>query len=237
MRVNYKIVRIVLSFVSLIFLSQVIFAQNTNNLKTEIYSKLRDRRCSTMTIDKCDCPDAREMRAYIDALIETGISKEEIFYRVAKKFSIKTILDEQIKAEVEKRLVKEMGEKRPQIILEPTSFDFGQVSKKQDNIKNIFKLHNAGTTKLIITNVRVSCECVTVSLKVGKDKSPYFGVAGAKPGWQLVVEPKKSGELEIVLDLSHSSIPIGKVIRDIFVASNDPIYPEVRVRIEAEVKD
>ena len=237
MRAYHKIFLIILFFVYLMSSFQSVFAQNLGDLKLEIYSKLRDRRCSTMTIDKCDCPDAREMRAYIDALIETGISKEEIFYKVAKKFSIKTILDEQIKAEVEKRLVKEMGEKRPQIILEPTSFDFGRVSKKQGKITKIFKLHNAGTTKLIITNVRVSCECVSVSLKVGKDKSPYFGVAGAKPGWQLVVEPKKSGELKVVLDLSHSSIPIGKVIRDIFVASNDPLYPETTIRVEAEITD
>ena len=90
---------------------------------------------------------------------------------------------------------------------------------------------------MAITNLRVSCECVTVSLKVGKDESPYFGVAGAKPGWQLAVEPKKSGELEVVLDLSHSSISIGKVIRDIFVASNDPLYPETTIRVEAEVED
>lgn len=219
------------------FISKAIFAQNIGDLKLEIYSKLRDRRCTTMTLDKCNCPDAREMKAYIDALIETGVGREDIFYKVAKKFSLNLILDNRIRQEVEKRLVREIGEKRPQIILEPTSFNFGRVSKKQGKINKIFKLHNVGTAKLVITNLRVSCECVSVSLKVDKDKSPYFGVAGTKPGWQLVVEPKKSGELEVVLDLSHSSIPIGKVIRDIFVASNDPIYPEVRVRIEAEVKD
>ena len=177
------------------------------------------------------------MKAYVDALIETGLSKEEIFYRVAKKFSLKTIVDQETKSQIEKRLIKEVGEKRPQIVIEPISFDFGQVSKKQGRITKIFKLHNAGTAKLIITNVRVSCECVSVSLKVGKDKSPYFGLAGAKPGWQLVVEPKKSGELEVALDLSHSSIPIGKVIRDIFVASNDPLYPESTIRVEAEITD
>lgn len=219
----------------LLFLSHsAIFAQEAKVSKSEIYSKLKCCACN-VSFAQCVCAEAKEMKAYIDALIETGLSKEEIFYKVAKKFSIKTILDEQIKAGVEKRLVKEMGEKRPQIILEPASFDFGRASKKQRRITKIFKLHNAGTTKLIITNVRVSCECVSVSLKVGKDKSPYFGVAGAKPGWQLVVEPKKSGELEVVLDLSHSSVPIGKVIRDIFVASNDPLYPESAIRVEAEI--
>ncbi len=237
MQIHYKIQSIFISFLCLLFVLPVVFAQNFDDAKLEIYSKLRDRRCETMTIDKCDCPDAREMRAYVDALLEVGLNKEEVFYRVAKKFSLNTIMDKQIKAEVEKRLIKEAGKERPQIILEPAYFNFGRVSKKQGNIKKIFKLHNAGTVKLIITNLRVSCECVTVSLKVGKDKSPYFGVAGANPGWQLVVEPKKSGELEVVLDLSHSSVPIGKVTRDIFVAGNDPLYPESTIKVEAEVNE
>ena len=37
------------------------------------------------------------MKGYIDALLETGILKDEIYYKVAKKFSLKTILDENVK--------------------------------------------------------------------------------------------------------------------------------------------
>jgi len=238
--------------VFLIFISQVAFAQNiddfpakrdpatnlsTEREKLEIYSKLRDRRCTTMTLAECNCPDAKEMKAYIDALMEMGVGKEEIFYKVAKKFSVNTILDKQIKAQVEERLIKEAGGKIPQIILEPASFDFGRISKKQGKAERIFKLYNKGTAKLIITNIKVSCACTTVSLVVDENKSPYFGIQGAPLGWQAVIEPGESGELEVVVDLSHTSVVVGKLVRDINIMSNDILNPEATARIEAEIGD
>jgi hypothetical protein len=210
---------------------------NIEREKAEIYPKLRDKRCTTMTLDKCDCPDAREMKAYIEALIETGISKDEIFYRVAKKFTLNTLLDEQIKQAVEERLVKETGEKRPQIALEVSFFDFSKVSKKQGKLTKNIKLFNKGNLDLIIKNIKVSCSCVTAALTADKNKSPYFGTQGATPDWQMVIGPDKGGDLEIILDLTHSSIPLGKVSRDIFITSNDPLYPETSLRIEAEVSE
>lgn len=227
--------KIPLIFITGIFIFFV--SQAFGDIKTDIYSKLRDRRCTTMTLDKCDCPDAREMKAYIEALIEAGIGKDEIFYKVAKRFSLNTILDEQIKQGIEKRLITEAGTKRPQIILESNSFNFGKVSKKQGSKAKIFKLYNKGSADLIITNIRVSCSCVTASLKVGKIKSPYFGIAGATPGWKAAIEPGSNGELEVVADLAHPSMAVGRQIRDIFIGSNDPVYTEVSIRTEVEVTD
>ncbi len=230
-----KISVIILSFFCLTFFAHPGLAQTSADLKAEIYPKLRDKRCTTMTLDKCDCPDAREMKAYIEAFIETGVNKDEIFYRVAKKFTLNTILDAQIKQDVEKRLVKEAGEKRPQIVLEVASFNFGKASKKQGKLTKNIKLFNRGNSELAIKNIKVSCSCVTAALTVNKNKSPYFGTPGAPADWQMVIAPNKGGELEIILDLAHPSIPLGKVTRDIFITSNDPLYPEVSVRIEAEV--
>ena len=222
-------------FVFLVFFSQVVFAQNVDAQKSDIYSKLRDYRCTEMSLDKCDCPAAKEMRAYIDALLEVGVAKEEIFYKVAKKFSPQVILDGQIKTEVEQRLIKDTGGKRAQIIFDPVSLDFGKVSKKQSKVSKIFKLYNKGNSDLVITNIRVSCGCVTVSLKTGKNKSLYFGVAGAGPGWQTVIEPGKSGELDVAMDLNHSSMGMGKQIRNVFVSNNDPLNPEASLKAEIEV--
>jgi len=193
-----KIAIIVFSF---IFLTNYAWADE----KTDIYSKLRDRQCTEMSLDKCDCPAAKEMKAYIDALLEVGVAKEDIFYKVAKKFSPKMILDEQIRAEVEQKMIKEIGGKRAEVVFEPSTLDFGKVNKKQAKVSKIFKLKNKGNTDLVITNVRVSCGCVSASLKVGKNKSPYFGVAGANAGLQAMIGPGKNGELEVALDLNHSS--------------------------------
>lgn len=225
-----------LFFICLIFSNQFIFAQSLQDLKLDIYSKLLNPHCY-MPLNECDCPEAKEMKSYIDALLENRVSKDEIFYRVAKKFSLNVIVDLQLKAEIEKRLISEAGEKRPQLVLESSSFNFGKVSKKQGTKVKVFKLYNKGNSDLIITNIRVSCSCVTASLKVDKNKSPYFGIAGAGPGWQVAIKPGSSGELEVVADLAHPSMGIGRQMRDIFVASNDSVYPEVSLRVEAEVTD
>lgn len=230
-----KISILVLSLAYLIFSCQIISAQNIDATRTDIYSKLKCCACN-LPFDKCVCPEAKEIKAYIESLLGNGADKEEIFYKVAKKFSLNAILDEKIKAEAERRLISEAGKIRPQIILEPAYFNFGRVSKKQGKISKNFKLYNKGNSNLIVTNLRVSCSCVTASLKIGKNKSPNFGILGADPGWQAVIEPKKSAELEVILDLMHPSMVVGKEIRDIFVSSNDPVYPQVTIRVEADVE-
>ena len=216
--------------------SQNIFAQNTDDLKSDIYSKLKCCACE-ISFDKCVCPEAKEIKAYVDALIETGLTKDEIFYRVAKKFSLNVILDRQIKGNVEKKLINEAGGKRPQIILEPTYFDFGQVSKKQNRISKIFKLSNQGSQPLVITNIKTSCPCASVSLKVDKNKSRFFSTEGSPKDWQMEIKSGQNGELELVVDLASPHVKTGKLIRDALLTSNDPIYPEVTVRIEAYVTE
>lgn len=236
MKICYKLRPVILFFICLVFSSQIIFAQNANDLKAEIYSKLDCCPCPK-SFAECTCPEARKMKVYIDALLESGITRDEIFYKVAKKFSPKVIVDKQIKAQVEWLLAREAGIERPQLIIEPISFDFGKVSRKQGKIKKIFKLHNKGASLLIISNIKASCGCVAASLKVGKSKSPYFGTDGAPKGWQIGINPNETGELEFVLDLHHRSVKIGPLLRGTTIFSNDPIYPEIFVKIEAEVLD
>ena len=236
MQAYQKMRFIILFFVCLIFFSQALFAQNNYGLKSEVYSKLKCCPCQE-SFDKCGCPEAKEMRAYIDALLENGMRKEEIFYKVAKRFSLNTILDVQTKTEVEKRLIEEVGKERPQLSFDSTIFNFGEVSKKQGKVSKIFKFTNKGNLPLIIKSMKTSCPCASVSLKVNKTKSPYFGTEGSPRDWQSKVKPQESGELEFMVDLASSHVKTGRLIRDASLISNDPVYPEVTVRVEAEVKD
>lgn len=235
MRFERKTAGLILSFVVLMFSSRITFAQQTPDLKAEIYTKLTDRRCQVMSLDKCECPDARELKAYIEALIETGAKKDDIFYKVAKKFGPVVILDKEMKTAMEKRLEAEIGKDRPQISLENSSFDFGQVSKKQGSVKKSILVYNKGNQDLIIKDIKASCGCTTVSLKVNNNISPYFGVSGAGPGWQMVIEPGKSAELEIVFDAAHPGMKEGKVRRIVAIMSNDPIFSLVEVKFEVQV--
>ena len=210
--------------------------ENVSELKQDVYSKIKCCECN-VSFDKCTCPEAKEMKAYIDALVESGVKKEEIFYKVAKKFSLKTILDPQLKQELEKKIASEAGESRPQIALETTLFDFGQVSKSQGKVHTIFKLSNKGTVSLFIKNLKASCSCTTISLTVGKEKSPYFDNKGAPIGWQMEIKPGEMADLEVVLDLAHKAIKPGEVTREVMIISNDPLYPESVVRVEAKVSE
>lgn len=237
MRFNLKKYGIILLVFCFMLSSGIIFAQGVASPNREIYSKLADLNCKAMPLDKCFCPAAKEMKAYIDALIETGTAREEIFYKVAKRFSLNAILDNEIKTNVGKRLSLEFGSKRPQISLEFTSFDFGKVSRKQGVMRKNIKFYNKGEEPLIIKKIKATCSCTTVALTVGKEKSPYFGSKGSEPGWQMAVGPGQSGELEFVLDLSSLkdiTIPM-KVQRHIYITSNDPIFSEIDVYATANV--
>lgn len=240
--------RVFLVFIALVLFSQNLFAGGvdlpalrdpatnliTEREKSEIYSKLKCCACN-ISFDKCVCPEAKEMKAYVEALIESKAGKDEIFYKVAKKYTLDSILDKTIKSDLEKKLIREAGQKRPQIIIEPLIFNFGSVSKKQGKLSKIFKVQNKGSSDLVITNIRVSCTCTTVSLKVGKNKSPDFAIAGAPKDWKQTIKPAEAGDLEVVLDLAHPSITVGKQDRDIFIASNDPVFPQVIIKVEVQV--
>jgi hypothetical protein len=223
--------------VSLVLSLHLGFSQESDVLRAEIYSKISDSRCPTMTLEKCNCSEAQAMKAYIDAFLEVGSSREDIFYKVAKKYSVKVIRDESIRLSVEQRLIKESGGKYSKITLVPEVVNFGVKSRKDGEINSLVKLYNQGNSDLIITNLRVSCDCTTVSLKTDKISSPAFGMAGASSGWQAIIEPGNFGELEVVLDLSHKSMAAGKQIREIFIASNDIFNPQAGLRVEVEVQE
>ena len=177
------------------------------------------------------------MKGYIAALIENNTNKEEIFYKVAKKFSLNTIIDEKIRQDIEKRLIFEAGKNRPQIFLDSTFYNFGTVSKKQGKISKIFKLSNKGNAPLVIKSMKTSCPCAFASLKADRNKSPYFGTKGSPKDWQVELKSGRSAELELMLDLASSHVKIGKIVRAAIIVSNDPLYPEQIVRVEVDVKE
>ena len=236
MRVYCRIHAIILVLLILTLFSQFAFAQGLNALKSDIYSKLKCCSCEK-SFEKCVCSEAKEMKAYIDALLENKVSGINIFYKVAKKYSAKVIIDESMRLLVEERLIKESKGKYSRVEFEPQFLNFGTKSRKEGRVSSAVKLYNKGNSNLIISNLRVSCGCVSVALKTGKNKSPYFGVAGVNPGWQAIIEPGNFGELEVALDLSHPSMGIGKQIRNIFVSSSDTFNPQTDLKVEIEIKE
>ena len=103
----------------------------------------------------------------------------------------------------------------PKLRLEETVHDFGTITKGAQ-VPYSFQIHNVGGENLVIKGVEGTCGCAVINIK---DK---------------VIEPGKTGELEVVLD---SATENGYVRQQLTVDSNDPRHPETQIRITANVLD
>ena len=98
-------------------------------------------------------------------------------------------------------------------ISEP-EWDYGMV-KPNDKLTHIFTITNEGDEELIIERVRVSCGCVKASISTKNIKSG------------------KSAELKAIFDTTGYE---GKINKDIYIKSNDPMEPEKRISLHIEVE-
>lgn len=220
----------ILIILFVVFSSTIAFA----GTKEDIYSKLKCCNCKKL-FASCSCEHAKEMKAYIDALLEVELKEEEILMKIAKKFGLDKIIDSRSREVVEKKLIAEAGENRPEISIEPPSRNLGEVSKASGKLRFKVKVKNKGKGELKITDLKPSCPCTTIKLKKKKYMSPVFGTEGAKPGWEVSIKPEEVGELIIVVDLNHTSIHLGKMLRTVEVKSNDPLRPSITIEFEAQV--
>ena len=70
-----------------------------------------------------------------------------------------------------------------------------------------------------------------------KRKSPYFGTEGSPKDWQAGIQPRNSAELEVVIDLTSPQVKLGKLTRETTATSNDPVYTETTIILEADVQE
>lgn len=234
---NKRVVKVANFVIFFVLFSFSAFAQELTELQKELYSKFTCKHFSGVPIDKAKCPDSREVKAYVDALLETGVNKEEILLKTARKYSPNVIIDYKTREEVKLKLIKEIGDKRPQISLDSDKHDFGTVSKKQGKINKVFKVYNKGNVDLVVKNIKVNCPCSTVSLTLEKDAPLYFGTQGAPSDWQKTIKPDSFANLDFVLDLADEHVHLGKITRVVVISSNDSLSPEISVNIEASVTE
>lgn len=207
---------------------------NSAGTKTEIYSKLKCCPCKKEFVS-CACPNAREMKAYIEALLDVGLNKDDILVKVAKKYSLEAIIDEEMRGFIESKLIEEAGETRPNIFISPLSYDLGIISKSVGKLELKVVVRNTGNAPLTIHDLRTSCECTTVRLKTEGSLTSPFSIKGAGPEWKMDIEQGQKAELIIVTDLNHPHVRLGRMVRGVAIESNDPIHPLVRIELEAEI--
>jgi hypothetical protein len=106
---------------------------------------------------------------------------------------------------------------QPQINLETTHFDFGDVENGEILSYDIV-VSNKGTEPVIAKSVSTTCGCTTASLE------------------PMTIPVGGSANLHITFDSgAHGPDLTGQVTRQIFITSNDPDQPEAIVEFTANI--
>jgi hypothetical protein len=101
----------------------------------------------------------------------------------------------------------------PRLAIEQPAFDFGQI-QEGENVSHIFHFSNQGEAPLLIQRVRSSCGCTGALLSAKK------------------IPPGKTGEVRITF---RSSGMRGKVVKWVYLYSNDPVETMARFQIRGTV--
>jgi len=104
--------------------------------------------------------------------------------------------------------------KPPKILISEIEWDYGMV-KPNDKPTHIFTVKNGGDEELIIERVRVSCGCIQASISTKN------------------IKPGKSAELKATFNTTGYE---GKVNKDFYIKSNDPLEPEKRISLHIDIQ-
>lgn len=109
------------------------------------------------------------------------------------------------------------GSAAPELALDQAELDLGQVVNGEIRSFEV-AVRNLGNGPLVIEAVSTSCGCTSASI----DPS--------------TIQPGESGMLQVRFDSgAHGPEANGPVMRQVFIASNDPDQPETEFRFEAVV--
>lgn len=105
----------------------------------------------------------------------------------------------------------------PDIWLEQEQLDLGPVQNGEVRSFEV-EVVNQGSRDLVIEAVSTSCGCTSARVI------------------PTTLGPGESGSLQVTFDSgAHGPEELGPVLRQIFIASNDPDSPEVEFRLSAEI--
>lgn len=191
--------------------------------------------------NKICCGAAKERIDYIDSLVAAGKSEEEIILDFVKKYGLNSFVDKQKKEDFRKELEKNAPAERPIIIVNPSSYDFGDVSQKKGIVTTFFEIRNEGKKDLVIDKLDTSCGCTSASIVYQGNEGPIFSMPGhGKEGpkdWQIVITAGEKAELKVYYDPNVHKDFRGAATREIYIFSNDPIDFEKKVQVELNQVD
>ncbi len=180
------------------------------------------------------CGAAGERIDHIDLLVSQGLSENDVILKMVQKYGMDSLADESQKEKVKAELIKNAPKNKPKIIIEPSIYDFGDVSQAKGLTSTILTIRNDGNADLIIDNMDSSCMCTSASVIYNGKEGPKFNMAmhGNPQGWSVTIPPGDEAQLKIYYDPNVHGDLRGPVTRTIKVFSNDPLEFEKKVRIE-----
>jgi hypothetical protein len=106
---------------------------------------------------------------------------------------------------------------RPQIVMETSSLNLGDVVNGEVITRDV-TVQNAGKSELVVEAVTSSCGCTQATLD------------------PTTIAPGGSATLRIAFDSgAHGPDLIGPLLRQVFIASNDPQQPEAILELAANI--
>lgn len=109
------------------------------------------------------------------------------------------------------------GGGEPQISLETNELKLGDVVNGEIVIREV-KVDNTGQAELVIEYISTSCGCTKATLE------------------PMTVAPGGQATLTVTFDSgAHGPEETGELVRQVFIASNDPVQPEVVLELTANV--
>lgn len=105
----------------------------------------------------------------------------------------------------------------PQLELETTAMELGDVVNG-DIVEREVAVRNTGEAPLVVGSVSTSCGCTSATLT------------------PMTIAPGETGTLHIKMDSgAHGPELTGRLIRQVFLASNDPARPETQVELTVNI--
>jgi hypothetical protein len=203
----------------------------------EIY-KLFICSCCGRTIDAKCCGMAREMVSFVDEQADAGLSKMDVILNTVKKYGLPSLI-KSMQDEIREEFSRRAPADRPEIIVEPESYDLGEVRMADGYAFTQFTVRNVGKSALIIDGISTSCGCTMASL----DGSPFYGMSGhggdgaSPPGWTYEILPGETADLTVRYNPNMHPDFRGDATRTVYITSNDPIDFRKGVRIELKQVD
>lgn len=126
------------------------------------------------------------------------------------------------------------------IKLDPTGYNFGDVSVRGGVVKTVMTIKNEGGSELVINDMDSSCGCTSATITKDGLEGPVFGMKmhGTNPvGWSETVKPGETAQLNIYYNPMVHPDMRGPVTRAISLYSNDPRRKVTVARVEVNQVD